>query len=88
MESATHPSYYKGDNDMYEPFKVADAWGLDNYTFSATKYICRAGKKYPDKQIEDLEKAITCLEKKIAKLRSEASNAYLTTKKDPDSFGC
>ena len=38
---------------------------------NAMKYIFRAGKKYPEKEIEDLKKAITCLEFEIKRLEEK-----------------
>lgn len=36
---------------------------------NAIKYIFRAGKKYPDKEIEDLEKAVFCINRELVRLR-------------------
>lgn len=38
---------------------------------NAIKYIFRAGKKYPDKEIEDLEKAVFCINRELVRLRRE-----------------
>ena len=37
---------------------------------NAIKYIFRAGKKYPDKEIEDLEKAKFCINRELVRLRN------------------
>lgn len=59
-----HPSHYGGDN-VYETIKVIEAWGLDFHLGNTIKYISRAGKKNPEKKIEDLKKAKFYLDRKI-----------------------
>lgn len=70
-EAVNHPNHYGGDT-VYEVIKVLEAWSLDDdaYLFQAIKYIARAGKKDPDKRIEDLEKAEFYVRRRIARLRS------------------
>lgn len=62
-----HPSHYGGKEDPYEVIKVCEAWGLDKdaYLFNVVKYVARAGKKNPQKKIEDLEKAVFYLKRRI-----------------------
>ena len=67
MSSVDHPAHYGGDS-IYETIKVIDAWNLDFCLGNAVKYISRAGKKNPDKEIEDLKKAVWYLEHKIESL--------------------
>lgn len=38
---------------------------------NAIKYISRAGKKYKDKEIEDLEKAVWYINRRIKELKEE-----------------
>ncbi len=58
-----HPDHYKfGVNNEYEAIKVIDAWGLGFSLGNTIKYISRAGKKHPDKELEDLKKAKFYLE--------------------------
>lgn len=64
MSSVDHPEHYGGDS-VYETIKVIDAWNLDFCLGNAIKYISRAGKKDPEKIIEDLKKAIWYIEHKI-----------------------
>lgn len=64
MSSVDHPEHYGGDK-TYETIKVIDAWDLDFCLGNAVKYISRAGKKDPEKTIEDLKKAIWYIEHKI-----------------------
>lgn len=55
---------------------------------NAIKYIFRAGKKNPDKEIEDLEKAKFCINRELARLRSEnqteAYNVDKSNRNNPD----
>lgn len=70
-DMVNHPSHYGGDS-VYEVIKVLEAWRLDDdaYLFQAVKYIARAGKKDPNKRIEDLEKAEFYVKRRIDRLRS------------------
>lgn len=61
------PSYYGGAGATYEVIKVIDAWQLDFYLGSVLKYVARCGKKTVD-PLEDLYKARTYLDMKIARL--------------------
>lgn len=69
-ENVSHPSHYGGKENPYEVLKVCEAWGLDKdaYLFNVVKYIVRAGKKDAAKEIEDLNKAIFYLERKVKNL--------------------
>lgn len=69
-EAVNHPAHY--GRGRYEVIKVIDAWDLDFSRGNAVKYIARAGKKNPDTEIEDLEKAIFYLKHEVKKLRKEA----------------
>ena len=58
MNSAVkHPDHYM-KNTGHEVIEVINAWKLNYNLGNAVKYIARAGKKNPDKLVEDLEKAI------------------------------
>jgi hypothetical protein len=65
------PKHYIPENPAYEVVKVAEAHGIDKdaYLFNVLKYICRAGKKDPNKVIQDLEKAQFFLNRKIDNLK-------------------
>ena len=66
-ETVDHPAHYGGADDPYEVIKVIEAWDL-NFNFgSVLKYVARAGKKDPAKEVEDLEKAAWCLNREIIK---------------------
>ena len=66
-----HPSHYGGAENLYEVVKVCEAWGLDMdaYLFNVVKYVARAGKKDPQKELEDLNKALWYLERRIQNLK-------------------
>lgn len=63
-EFVNHPAHYGGDK-TYEVIKVIEAWELDFHLGNSVKYIARAGKKNKEKEVEDLEKAIWYLKRKI-----------------------
>ena len=62
-DMVNHPSHYT--DGKYEVIDFIESTGLyqDFYAANAVKYICRAGKKNPDKEKEDLEKAVWYLER-------------------------
>ena len=64
-----HPNHYT--SGKIEVIDFIDDQNLDFEKGNAVKYIARAGKKYPDKEIEDLEKAIWYLNREIKKLRGD-----------------
>ena len=68
-EMVNGPQHYGGVDNPYEVIKVCEAWGLDKdaYLFNVVKYVARAGKKDPKKELEDLKKAIFT---KIARLKT------------------
>lgn len=74
MEAVNHPSHYGGDT-TYEAIKVIEAWELGFCLGNTVKYISRAGKKSPDKTIEDLEKAAWYLDREIKQLKLNRENA-------------
>lgn len=65
-EKIDHPSHYGGDT-QYETIKVIEAWDLGFHLGNCVKYISRAGKKDPEKEMEDLKKAQWYLDKYIKK---------------------
>jgi hypothetical protein len=77
-EMVNHPEHYGGDKNIYEVIKVCEAWGLDKdaYLFNVVKYIARSGKKSKENEIEDLEKAMFYLERRIIIMqKSQRRNA-------------
>jgi len=71
-ESVNHPSHYGGDV-TYEVIKVINAWGLNFNVGNAIKYLARAGKKNPDKTIEDLKKAQFYIADEIKQLEGKGT---------------
>jgi hypothetical protein len=67
------PAHYGGINNVYETVKVIIAWGLDKDYFlgNVIKYVSRAGKKDPNKYLEDLKKAQWYLNKRIELLEQK-----------------
>lgn len=66
-----HPNHYGGVNNPYEVIKVIEHMDMDFHIGNAFKYISRSGKKYPEKEIEDLKKAIWYIERKINLLENK-----------------
>lgn len=64
-ENVDHPAHYSPG--VYEVINVIEAWNLDFHLGNAVKYIARAGRKDPEKTIEDLQKAIWYLKREINK---------------------
>lgn len=69
-EAVNHPAHYGGDVP-HEVVKCLEAWGLerDALLWNAVKYIARSHLK--GRQIEDLEKAIWYVGRRINKLREK-----------------
>ena len=63
-----HPQHYGGENNTYEAIKVIEAWDLDFCLGNAVKYISRAGKKDASKELEDLNKAVWYLNRRIEQI--------------------
>lgn len=53
----------------FEVWDVIEAWGLPFCLGNVVKYVARAGRKDPAKEIEDLEKASAYLSRHIALLK-------------------
>ena len=64
-EMINHPSHYGGSENVYEVIKIIESLKLDFHIGNALKYIVRAGKKNQEKELEDLQKAIWYIERKI-----------------------
>jgi hypothetical protein len=75
-EWVNHPAHYGGDT-TYEVIKVLETWGITDFCLgNAIKYIARHRKKnylLENKQIEDLEKAVWYLQRRIQQLKSNQS---------------
>lgn len=69
-DAVNKPSHYC-EGRKYEPVDVAEDWGLDKdaYLYQAFTYIARAGRK--DDIIQDLQKAVWNLNRRIKCLKEE-----------------
>lgn len=72
-EMVNHPNHYGVKENQYEVVKVCENWNLDKdaYLFNVVKYVARAGKKDTDKELQDLKKALWCLNRKIENLEKK-----------------
>lgn len=68
-DPVNHPSYYT--DGKIEMIEFIEDKRLDFCLGNAVKYISRAGKKDPDKEIEDLNKAVWYINRRIKQLREE-----------------
>lgn len=69
-DNVDHPSHYC-DGRKYEPVEVILDWELDFLLGNALKYISRTGRKGGEEDaIEDLEKAVWYIRKRIDVLRT------------------
>lgn len=71
MSAIDHPEHYGGEENVYEAIKVIEAWELGFCLGNTVKYISRAGKKDPAKELEDLGKAAWYLNRQIKLLAAE-----------------
>lgn len=69
--TVSHPDYYQS-GEGWELADVIDAFELNFSRGCAVKYICRAGRKDPEKELEDLMKAKWYLDREIRKMEEEA----------------
>ena len=65
-DNVNHPAHY--NTGKIEVIEFLEDQNLDFHCANAVKYISRAGKKDPSKHVEDLEKAIWYLRRRIALL--------------------
>lgn len=61
-----NPAHY--NQGGIEVFDFIDAYNLDLYVGTAVKYLARAGKKDPAKEIEDIKKAMRYLDRRLENL--------------------
>lgn len=69
-EQVNHPAHYGGEDNPYEVIKVIEAWDLGFHLGTAVKYIPRAGVKDPAKEVEDLEKSVWYINRRIKQLKA------------------
>jgi hypothetical protein len=75
--SVNHPSHYNKGKIEVADFIADQKLNFDRG--NAVKYVCRAGSKDPDKEIQDLEKAIWYINHEIKILKGDIENG---TKKE------
>lgn len=66
-DNVNHPSHYA--SGKIEVIEALEDWKLNFHRGNAVKYVARAGKKDPKKEIEDLEKAVWYLKREIHLLK-------------------
>jgi hypothetical protein len=65
-DAVNHPSHYTA----YKGLEVIDLTEQMNFNRgNAVKYVCRAGLKDPDTEVEDLEKAVWYLRREITRVK-------------------
>ena len=69
-DQVNHPAHYTQGKKI-EPIEVIEDWDLNFCLGNVVKYISRAGRKDPSKEIEDLEKARFYLDRHIKTLRKK-----------------
>lgn len=78
-DPVNHPSHYTdGKYEVIDFIEQYDKLRNDFCFGNAFKYICRAGKKDPDKEQEDLKKAIWYLERWNEPDYMKKSRLYIT----------
>lgn len=71
-DQVSNPAHYTQGGIQVVDF--IQAKGLNYCRGNVIKYICRAGIKNPEKEIEDLEKARQYIEFELARLRAIAED--------------
>ena len=69
MAKVNHPNYYVKNG--IEVLDVIEAFGLNFSRGNILKYVCRAGFKNPEKELEDLEKCKVYIEREIERIKRE-----------------
>lgn len=78
-EAIHHPEHYGGKDNPFEAIKIIEHFKLGFCLGNVIKYILRAGKKDPNKWIEDLKKARWYLDREIQYLENESNTSTSTT---------
>lgn len=68
-DSVNHPAHYNAGK--IEVIEAIEDWRLNYHRGNAVKYIARAGRKDPTRELEDLEKSLWYLTRDIERLRAE-----------------
>ena len=68
-DNVNHPAHYT--DGKIEVIDFIEDKKLNYHRGNAVKYICRAGKKDPEKEVEDLEKAAWYINREIRRLEAQ-----------------
>lgn len=68
-DMVNHPSHYTDGN--IEVIDFIEDKKLNYHRGNALKYLCRAGKKDPEKEVEDLQKAVWYINREIQRLEAQ-----------------
>lgn len=68
-DMVNHPSHYTDGN--IEVIDFIEDKKLNYHRGNALKYLCRAGKKDPAKEVEDLQKAVWYINREIQRLEAQ-----------------
>ena len=71
-ETVNHPKHYT--DGKIEVIDFIEDKKLNYHRGNAIKYIARAGKKDPAKEVEDLQKAVWYLNREIERLKERGNN--------------
>lgn len=63
-DPVNNPSHYT-DGRRLETIEVIEDWALDHHLACCLKYISRAGRKEDTSMVQDLEKAVWYLRRRI-----------------------
>ena len=74
-DSVNHPSHYT--DGKIEVIDFIEDKCLNFHRGNAVKYIARAGKKNPEKEVEDLKKAAWYINREIERLENEQCDEIL-----------
>lgn len=89
MSNVTHPAHY--NSGKIEVIEAIEDWGLGFHLGNTLKYVARAGKKDPSKEVEDLQKAQWYLARKIELLMAKKDDRAVIRPNDmnprPDMKG-
>ena len=69
-DMVNHPSHYT--DGRIEVIDFIEDKRLNYHRGNALKYLCRAGKKDPAKEVEDLQKAVWYINREIQRLEAQA----------------
>jgi hypothetical protein len=69
FDKENEKNYYGDKESPYEAIKIINNLDLNFNRGNVLKYILRAGKKYEDKEIEDLQKAKNYIDYEIERLK-------------------